>query len=194
MNAKLTINDYEITLGHKGLEEIAYWLEDAPENSDLFHELAKSEASAILVNLADKEHLSKLTFRMLIENNSMEVMRAVINSRNARVYMTRRDIENYIDTGDREILTTLANQLTAFTDSNEICEKQWLCNKLVGQPDPSVRYALAENTDTPERFLEDLIDDEDVDVANQARKTLVEIQVAEEEEFDDDGNGNNIPL
>ena len=190
MDAKLTINDIEIALGHKVLEEIVYCLEDDSENSDLFHALAKSESSAILVSLADKAHLSKLTFRMLIEKEAVEVMRAVVDSKSARQYMTRRDIENYIDTGDKEILTTLASRLAAFSDRHEICEREWLCEKLADQPDPAVRLALAENTETPEQFLEDLVEDGDVDVARQAEKTLAEVR--EEREFEE--NDNDISL
>jgi hypothetical protein len=195
MNAKLKINDYEITLGHKALEDIAFMLEDIPEHRDIFHELAKSESSALLVNLVDKEHLAKLTVRMLIDDSSLEVMRAVIDSRHARKHMTRRDLEAYIATGDGELLSTMARDLEYFTEVYEVCEKDWLCEKLTGQKDPAVRFALAENTDTPVQVLEDLAEDEDVDVARQAGKTLAEIREAEEDdEEDDDEDDNDIPL
>ncbi|MEW6078398.1 MAG: hypothetical protein AB1724_11345 [Thermodesulfobacteriota bacterium] len=198
MNAKLMINNYEITLGHKGLEEIAFWLEDAPENSDIFHELAKSESSALLVNLVDKEHLARLTVRMLIEDSSLEVMRAVIDSRHARKHMTRRDMEAYLATGDCELLSTMARDLEYFTEVYEVCEKDWLCEKLAGQKDPGVRFALAENTDTPVQVLEDLTEDDDPDVARQAEKTLAEIREAEEDEDEEDDEDededDDIPL
>ena len=176
MNAKLTINDVEIVLGHKTLAEITYCLEDKPEHSDFFHELTKSKCSEILTSLVDKEHISKMTLRMLIENGSLEVMRAVVDSGNALSHMTRRDLETYLYTGDCEILTSLANNLNDFTETYEICEKEWLCEKLANHPDPAIRYALAENTDTPEEFLEELVEDEDVDVARQAEKTLAEVR------------------
>lgn len=186
MNAKLTINDVEVVLGHKGLADITWWLEDKPANRDLFHELAKSECSEVLVNLVDKENLLKLTTRMLIEDSSLEVMRAVLDSSRAREHMTRRDLESYIAKDDCEILTSLANNLTDFTEAYEICEPEWLCEKLIGQPDPAVRYALAENEDTPEEFLERLADDDDADVAGQAAKTLAELREEEDEEEDED--------
>ncbi len=186
MDAKLIINDVEVVLGHKGLEEIAFMLEDKAEYSDVYHELARSEYSEILVCLVDKEHLSRLTLRMLIENDSPEVMRAVLDSRRARRHMTRRDLETYMDTDDRAILIAVANNMDDFTDENEICEKSWLCQRLVSRSDPSVRFALAENPDTPEEFLERLAGDDDVDVARQAEETLAEIR---EEDDDED-----IPL
>lgn len=194
MNAKLTINDHEITLGHKGLEEIVYWLEDAPENSDIFHELAKLESSSLLVNLVDKEHLAKLTVRMLIEDSSLEVMRAVIDSRHARKHMTRRDMEAYLATGDCELLSTMAKDLEYFTEVYEVCEKEWLCEKLAGQKDPGVRFALAENTDTPVHVLEELTGDDDADVAKQAEKTLAEIREEEEDDEEYDDEDDDIPL
>ena len=191
MDARLIINDHEVRLGHKGLAEIAYWLEDKPEHSDIFHELAKSECSEVLVCLVDKEHLSRLTVRMLIEESSLEVMRAVVDSKKARRRMTRRDLETYIDFGDCEILTALATHLSDFTEDYEICEPEWLCERLLSQPDPAVRYALAENTDTPEDFLERLVEDDDVDVAGQAEETLAEVR---EEDDDDEFEDDDIPL
>lgn len=69
---------------------------DKAEYSDLFHELARSEYSEILICLDDKEHLSRPTLRMLIENDSLEVMRAILDSRRPRRHMTRRDLETYM--------------------------------------------------------------------------------------------------
>jgi hypothetical protein len=179
MNAKLSINGVEIVLGHKALTEMTYCLQDNHENSDFFREMAKSNCSELLTALVDKKHLSKLTLRLLIENGSLEVMRAVVCSRNAISHMTRRDIESYISTGDCEILTSLANNIVDFTETYEVCEKEWLCEKLARHSDPAIRYALAENTDTPEGLLEELVEDDDVDVARQAEETLADIREEE---------------
>lgn len=199
MNAKLIINEVEVALGHKALEDIAFMLEDIPEHRDIFHELAKTKSSGILFNLVDKENLRRLTLRLLIEDNCLEVMRTVVGSRRAIRHMTRRDLENYLAAGDKEILATLAEKLDSITEVHEVCEKEWLCEKLAGQKDPAVRFALAENTDTPERFLEELVEDEDLDVARQAEKTLIEIREKEEEEEADDeddeiDDDDDIPL
>lgn len=197
MKAKLTINDVEIMLGHKTLGEITYCLDDKPEHSDLFRELAKSECNDVLTSLVGKEHLSRPTLRVLIENNSLEVMRDVVDSRRARRFMTRRDLETYIDSGDYEILTSLITNLDDFTERYEICETDWLCKKLIKHPDPAVRYALAENSDTPEDFLERLAKDRDIDVARQARETLSEIRDEDDEdddEFEDDDDEDDDQL
>jgi hypothetical protein len=111
--------------------------------------------------------------------------------------MTRRDLENYIDSGDCEIMTSLVTNLDDFTERYEICEKDWLCKKLIKHPDPAVRYALAENTDTPEEFLERLAKDRDVDVARQAKDTLAEIQEGEDDdddEFEDENDDDEEPV
>ena len=58
--------------------------------------------------------------------------------------MTRRDLETYVVEGDCEVLTSLADSLKDFTRVHEICETEWLCEKLIMQTDPAVRFALAE--------------------------------------------------
>ncbi len=63
------------------------------------------------------------------------------------------------------------------------CDVNVICGKLVRQKDPQVRQRLASNSGTPREFIEELIDDEDMDVARAARKTLNKL---DDEDEDDD--------
>ncbi|MFZ5565221.1 MAG: hypothetical protein ACOZBW_14355, partial [Thermodesulfobacteriota bacterium] len=146
MDARLTINGVERVLGHKALESVAFWLEDEPENSEIFHELAGSGSSEVRAAVAGNTHLSRETFRRLIEDTSVEVLRTIIVSDEARAHMTRRDLECLIAAGDRDILTALANDLESFSGTFQICEKEWLCERLARHSDPAVRFGLAKNT------------------------------------------------
>ncbi len=188
MNAKLIVNDIVVDLGHQALEEIVFFLNDEPAMQDIFNELSKSPSSEIRKNIADNSHLPVHTRRRLIEDTDLEVMRTIIFSDEARQHMTLRDIERYLATGDREILTILADDLTDFTQVHEICETDWLCEKLINQPDPAVRYRLAGNEDTPVFFLKKLASDDDIDVARRALKTLMEADGDFEPEDTDEQN------
>jgi len=175
MNARLIINNIEIVLGFRELEEIAFTLDDSPDKKDVFHELAGSAASEIRNTVASCRHLHRRTIRQLIDDTALEVMRTVITTDKTRRHMTTADMERYLDTGDCDILAALARDLEEVTDIHEVCEKDWLCEKLVHQAEPAVRCALAENEDTPVFFLRKLTDDSDVNVATRAAQTLREM-------------------
>ncbi len=176
MNAKLIINNLAITLGHRQLEEIVFSLHDEPAMRDVFHALAAASSSEIRDDIAGKQNLSVKTRRQLIADTSLEVMRTIINSDEAREHMTLSDLERYLATGDTEILKALADDLNDFTQFHEVCESDWLCEKLINQPDPAVRYSLADNYDTPVFFLKKLTADEDIDVARKALQKLRQIE------------------
>ncbi len=175
MNARLIINNIEIVLGFRELEEIVFTLEDSPDKKAVFHELAGAPSSEIRNTIASCRHLRHRTIRRLIDDTVLEVMRTVISADKIRRHLTTADVERYLDTGDCDILAVLARDLEEFSDIHEVCEKDWLCEKLVHQPEPAVRYALAENEDTPVFFLRKLAVDSDANVAAQADQTLREM-------------------
>ena len=63
----------------------------------------------------------------------------------------------------------------------DACDVDALCKMLVAQKDPQVRFRLASNSDTPREFIEELIDDVDIDVARAAEDTLEELEDDEDE-------------
>ena len=64
--------------------------------------------------------------------------------------MTKEDIERYIESGDSEI------------EDFDICEKEWLCQRLYRAEDPQVRYELASNEAATDAVLEELVKDPDI--------------------------------
>jgi hypothetical protein len=175
MNARLIINDREVLLGHRHLEEFVFTLNDEPAMREIFHELAKSPASEIRKDIAGNQYLFEETRRRLIADTSLEVMRAIIISDEAQELMTKSDLERYLATGDVEVIRPMALNLKAFTREYKVCDLNWLCENLVRQPDPATRYNLAANIDTPVSFLKKLAGDDDVDVARKAAETLREV-------------------
>jgi len=180
MEAKLVVNDVEVKLGYEELEEIAGCLSDSKKNRPVFDELAKSPSSMIRMNVSWNKAISDQTVELLLADSSIEVLRGIVENRRSRWIITEEVLEGCIANGDTELLCTIADEVGDFYE----CDVDVICEKLVHQKDPQVRRRLASNSDTPREFIEELIDDEDMDVARAARKTLNKLD--DEDEDDDD--------
>ena len=183
MKAELIINNIRVELGHKELNEISYALNDCKKAKDIFHELAQSPSTETRSNITSKENLHRKTVRLLLSDSQIDVIRAIIIRGKFISQMGKEDIDRFINTGDPEILTGLVKNMVDLTEEYEVCEKDWLCEKLYQQTDPSVRYELAENDEIPVFILKKLIEDSDMNVSKAAQDTLDQI---EDVTFDDD--------
>ena len=173
MKAKLVINNVEKILGHRELTDLCYCLEDCEGNEEIFHELAKSKSVEIRTLIAGNNHLSDETVDLLMHDSSVEILRAIVSRDHTPLRMKKEDLECFIETGDTEILMNLADRIFEYADL-EVCEMDWLCEKLLNQEDPAIRYKLAENAYTPIFFLKKLANDDDINIAERAMMTLIE--------------------
>ena len=189
MKAELIINNTRLELGHKELNEISYALDDCKKAKDIFHELAQSPSTETRSNIASQKNLHRKTVKLLLSDSQIEVMRTIITRGKFISKMGKEDIDRFINTGDPEILTGLVKNMAELTEEYEVCEKDWLCEKLYQQADPSVRYELADNDETPEFILKKLLEDSDINVSQAAKDTLDEI---EDVGFDDDDD--DVPM
>jgi hypothetical protein len=64
----------------------------------------------------------------------------------------------------------------ALAHSPKAIERVW---SLVSDENPSVRLSLAENTNLPDHIYEELVKDQDRQVAHQARRTLMKLRNAQ---------------
>ena len=188
MKAELIINNTRLELGHKELNEISYVLGDCKKAKDIFHELAQSPSTETRSNIASQKNLHRKTVKLLLSDSQIEVMRTIITKDKFISKMGKEDIDRFINTGDTEILTGLVKNMAELTEEYEVCEKDWLCEKLYQQADPSVRYELADNDETPEFILKKLLEDSDINVSQAAQDTLDGI---EDVNFDDD---DDVPM
>ncbi len=179
MEAKLIVNGVEAKLGYEELDGISSCLSDNKKNRAVFDELAKSPSSMIRMNVSWNKAISDQTVELLLEDSSIEVLRGIVESGRSRWIITEEILERLISNGDTDLLCTVADEVGDFYE----CDVDGICEKLVHQKDPQVRRRLASNSDTPEEFIEELIDDEDMDVARAARKTLNKL---DDEDEDDD--------
>jgi hypothetical protein len=182
MKAQLIINGVTVELSHNELNDIAFTLDSCERYKDLFHELAGSPCAETRSSVASQSYLHEKTCRILLQDNQIDVLRALTSKGRCIPEMTKEDIERLIDTQDTEILTNIINHISDFTEEYSICEKDWLCEKLYQQKDPVVRQELAENDETPKFILKKMImNDSERSVSNAAEETLGLI-----EEYDDD--------
>jgi len=186
MKAELIINNIKLDLGHRELNEISYALVDCDKTKDIYHELAQSPSTETRSNIALQENLHRKTVRLLLSDTQIEVMRTMSREDNFISNMTKEDVERFINNGDSEVLINMVNNIQTLTEDYEICERDWLCEKLYAQEDPSVRYELASNEDTSEIIVKKLTDDPDINVSEAAKETLegIESEKGEDDEIE----------
>ncbi|MBC2704288.1 hypothetical protein [Desulfobacula sp.] len=186
MKAELIINNVRLELGHRELNEISYALNDCERTKDIFHELAQSPSADTRSNIVSQNHLHAKTVRLLLSDSQIEVIRSMIDRDQFISLMRKEDIEQFINTGDSEILTDIVDNISDLTDEHEVCEKDWLCEKLYQQADPTIRFKLAENDETSDFILKKLKADSDINVSQAAQDTLDEIEAVDFNDDDDD--------
>lgn len=178
MEAKLIVNEVEAELGCDELSNICGSLSDSKKNEQIFHELAKSPSEAVRESVAWKKRLSKKTARLLLNDPSIEVLREMVGHGTGKGLITEEDIKRLISLQDTTIMVTIAENVYEYHN----CDEDFIYNALINQADPQVRYQLAQDTDIPEIFLKKLTKDQDVEVSEEAKKTLEEIREEDEEE------------
>ena len=180
MEAKLVVNDVEVELGHEELDNISGCLSDHGGKSEILYQLAKSPSSLVRMNVVYNDAMDEKTAERLIRDTSIDVLRGLIQTSQAQKIVTDKDMERLIAMGDAELLCNIAEKVGDF----DACDVDALCKKLVAQKDPQIRCRLASNSDTPREFIEELIDDKDVDVARAAENALDELGDVDEEDDD----------
>lgn len=179
MDAKLVVNGVEVKLGHDELSSICGSLSDSKKNQDIFHELAKSQSEAVRENVAWKKRLSKETALLLIKDTSIEVLREIVGHVTAKEIITEDDIKRLIALQDTEIMVTIAEGVYEYDN----CDETFIYNALINQADPQVRYQLAQDSEMPKFLMSTLIDDQDIEVSEEAKETLEEV-IEEEEDLE----------
>ncbi|EMS78427.1 hypothetical protein [Desulfotignum phosphitoxidans] len=182
MKAQLIVNGVTVELSHNELNEIAFTLDTCERYMDLFHELAGSPCTETRSSVASQTFLHEKTCRILLQDNQVDVLRALTSKGRCIPEIKKEDIERLIDLQDTEILSNIINHISDLTEEYSICEKDWLCEKLYQQKDPVVRQELAENDETPRFILKKMVlNDSEWAVSKAAEETLALI-----EEYDDD--------
>jgi hypothetical protein len=182
MEAKLVVNGVEVELNFSTLADISLSLSSSKANRAIFHELAKSDCADIREQVSTINSLDDETIDILINDTSIDVLRQMVDHGRAQCIVSQEDLERLIDTGDTELLCSIAKNV----DEYDSCDIHLICLKLVKQRDPKVRESLADNENAPKVFLETLLQDEDAEVADTAQYTLQSIQEWESDDHEEE--------
>jgi hypothetical protein len=172
MKAKLVVNGVETILGHEELDDICYQLADTEKNQVVFAELAKHPSAKIRRKVADQACLDPETVQRLLHDSCIDVVRAVVVRSETVVTLSRQEIDRLIQIGDTDLIVNLVIGFHGNSSYVPARKRTWFYGKLVGHPDPEVRSMVAECDSVPVKLLRKLAQDEDVNVADQARETL----------------------
>lgn len=188
---KITVkaNGVETILGYSEIEGLFGVIEDCEKNAEFFSELSESESVSVRSRLASLKHILPSAMQLLIQDKYREVMSSIVENNSSTPYLKKSDLERYIETGDTEILTSIAYNIGRFTEEYDICDLNWLCEKLSNSVEPIVRHILSENEHVPMYVLLKLSEDDDIDIATTALESIAKLDYQElEEEEDDDDN------
>ena len=117
MEAKITVNGVEISLGHDALKFIAGLIENHKDGQEVFHELAQHQSSDVRNSVAINETIQEKTAKLLITDASIDVLREIaVNSVALRI-ITEKNIRRLIATKDTRLLCEIAN----FIDEYQLC-------------------------------------------------------------------------
>jgi hypothetical protein len=173
MEAKLVVNGVEMKLGHGPLKFIAGTIQGYVDGEAINHELAKHPSSAVRKVVADGEVLEDKTVRLLLKDNCIDVLKNIVTNDSAAEIMTKKDIAWMISKKDPRLSVKLVEYMGDYRRELQ----EFIAEKLIDHPDPYVRYSLAETSSTPKKFLEKLTKDPDVDIAEEARETIDDLNL-----------------
>ena len=171
IKAELIINGVKIVVGNYFLETIAREIPDTQENKKVFEILASSSNYEVRNIIARRENLTKKSITILLNDENQEVVNTLINNRDVNKFITDEELQTVISRNNILHLTTIVKSI----DEYKNCDIFKVIEQLVSHQNSKVRYNLftcyASNLISNTQ-LKRLIDDEDIDVAAEAKKEL----------------------
>lgn len=160
MNITLKIDDLEVPLGFHMVASIVDGLYDIPENQAIFDALIDHPASHVRQRLATKDHLSERAVLSLANDTDVDVLRNLVDSSAFREFATTEIMVRLIGLNDGDMARSIAVRIEEYSS----CDRKILIEALVANPDPSIRFALAQNSSMPKSVHKRLLEDSDPDV------------------------------
>ena len=157
-----SFNSYEIA------NEFIKIVENSEKYSDAINDIVKSNSYELMSTLADSDNLQKEVFDKLILVQSSGIKKTLIGNKNFSKFADRRSIFFLMCTSSYETLIVLARNLNKLP----IDILEFAYEKLIELNIKEINYALAENWDLPPNCLKELAENEDIAIANEARKGL----------------------
>lgn len=168
MKMTLIVNDIEVTLGVESMKSIAQCIDDKPEFQEIYHEMALSDISSIKEYIANKDHISKETAKLLLADKDDKVLENIISNEAVKTVMTDEDIEHIIKNASQNTIKDLIRYL----DGYENVDMDRAYSKLLASNNADIVLTIAENYSTPKKLLRQLAKYPDSDIARAAKESL----------------------
>jgi len=180
LTAELSINGISVKIDcHQLMSKIVDVLPDEERFQNLFEILAKSSSSKVRLSVARKENINNNTVKVLLQDNNVKVLRALVQSEAGQQTIQYEDLSRMISSdSDPELLSGIAEHLSYFSN----CDSSWIAEKLISFEDPCIRFELATNFGTPKHILVRLSQEQD----NSIREAAKDMLEGDEEEYDDE--------
>ena len=149
------------------IHTIATFYPDKPSSKLFFKYAAMHPSAQVREQIAYKNQLDEESCRTLAEDNSVSVLKYLLQNNPFKEIATFENIERIIKK-DAELATSVAQELELFK-SIDIFK---LAELVASQNDPTVALALAQNKRTPKKILRDLSMHDDPLISDLARENL----------------------
>ena len=170
MKIKLVIEkDKKSVSAEIGAETLSQFLSRLPCNKDTreFFEIASEiQSEKIQESIAQMDNMFPEILETLSLKNNPNVMRNLIRNENFKKKFPIEDARKLIN--DNYALEAIISSIDQFED----IDSDILLRELVDNPNPDIRFMLAEGWNVPKKFKKILLKDKDADVRAAAAKSL----------------------
>ncbi len=171
IKTELTISGVGVVIGHQFLEDVARNIPDVKENKAVFAVLAQSENPSVRETISRNDNLSKKVIHLLLNDENQEVVENILSYTEHGKQISEETLFALIAGNNTKYLKTIAQNI----DNYILCDTCKIATILSEHENTSVRYSLVHwrsNDAVTSKILKKLSEDEDFDVAKQAKEAL----------------------
>jgi len=167
IKTELVVNGINVVVGHQFLEDIVRDIPDVKENKPVFALLAQSDNPDVRESISRKDNLNSKTIHLLLKDENQEVVDNVLANTDLAKYIKEETLFDIIKMNNIKYLKTIASNI----DSYVLCDTCKIATILSKHKNASVVHWGSSSAVTS-KILKALSQDEDFDIAKEAKKTL----------------------
>ena len=169
MEIKLIVNSQETIIGIETLRYLASNLSDSEANRPVFDELAKHNSAAVRSDIAYKNNISEKTVRLLLSDDSPEVLNGILNSSATQSILDKDDFDYILSRNYEEAIGTLIMYIEDFEKLDDIDR---CFEDILKLDNDYLSYKVVDSFSVSENILKKLVNHKDPDIASAARSKL----------------------
>jgi hypothetical protein len=168
MAAKIIIDGKEFDLGIRALTEFANSLSDYPQFRGLFDHLALTQPSEIRAMMAYKDNISPNVVKVLLQDKSVEVLRAAVRNIHAKKEISTEELIALINLDDRELTDNIINSIEEYENADPLVVSE----HIISLNNKQHLHTLADYRYVPKKVLKLLSKNSDPDIQSAALRSL----------------------